>query len=147
MSSAARNLDFDPLEAEVDFTANLEDNSNFSAAITSLRSSTTPSRGDVWVVIATEWSNGKPRTFTITFSKDIKDAIGAEITDIDRHVNMIYNNYEDPDNPTLQKARSGTITYAMGPSGSFAGSFEAQIDKADGNGSYLCRGRFDTVLS
>ncbi|CDF94433.1 hypothetical protein BN844_0864 [Pseudomonas sp. SHC52] len=131
----------------MDFTANLEDNSNFSAALTTLRASTTPVRGDVWVVIATEWSNGKPRTFTITYSRDIKDAIGAEITDIDRHVNLIYNNYEDPDNPTLQKARSGSITYTMGSSQRFTGSFEANIDKADGNGSYLCRGRFDTVLS
>ncbi|UZE20312.1 hypothetical protein LOY70_12185 [Pseudomonas sp. B21-054] len=147
MSSVATNLDYASLKSEVDFTANLEDNSNFSAALTTLTTSTTPLRGEVWVVIAVEWNNGKPRTFTITYSKDIKEAVGAEITDIDRYVNLIYNNYEDPENPTLQKARSGSITYKMGPSQSFTGSFEAHIDKADGNGSYLCRGRFDTVLS
>lgn len=146
MSNAATNFIYD-FRPQVDFTANLEDNSSFSAAMTTIRASTTPNRGDVWIVVATQWNNGRPRTFTITYSKDMKEVDGAEITDRDEYVSLIYNNYEDVDNPTLQKARAGTITYKMGPEQSFVGSFEAHIDKSDGSGSYLCRGRFDTVLS
>ncbi|AOE61078.1 hypothetical protein QZH45_18505 [Pseudomonas corrugata] len=147
MSSATTKPAQDALGSEVNFTANLEDASNFSAVMTTLKSSTTPKRGEVWIVVATEWKNDRPRTFTIVFSKEFKEATAAVITANDEHVDLIYNNYEDPDVPTLQRARSGTITYKVGPDMGFTGSFEAQIDKADGGGSYLCTGQFDTVLS
>ncbi|TWC17619.1 MULTISPECIES: hypothetical protein [unclassified Pseudomonas] len=147
MSRAATKLDQEALASEVNFTANLEDNSNFNAAITTLKSSTTPNRGEVWVVVATEWKNGLPRTFTITFSKDIKEETDGVITDNDEHVSLIYNNYADPNSPTLQKARRGSIQYTMGADMRFTGSFTAYIDKAQGNDSYLCTGLFDTELS
>ncbi|MDB6446950.1 MULTISPECIES: hypothetical protein [Pseudomonas] len=147
MSNASTKPALDPLGSEVNFTANLEDNSNFSAVMTTLKGSTTPKRGEVWIVVATEWKNNRPRTFTIIFSKDIKEETDAVITVDDAHVNLLYNNYDDPDAPTLQRARSGKITYQVGPGMCFSGSFEAQIDKAQGGGTYLCTGNFDTALS
>ncbi|KAF2395320.1 hypothetical protein [Pseudomonas frederiksbergensis] len=146
MSSAALKSECsfsDPTEL---FSANLEDGSNFVATVTELRSSTTPGLGDVYVVLATD-RRVATRTFTITFSKDIPATIG-KITDDDDETSLIYNNYENLDNPTLQKARTGTIQYAL-DSGTkrFHGSFNADIDKSDGSGTYLCRGHFDTILS
>lgn len=147
MSNAALKARCVPLTQEVLFSANLEDGSSFSATLTELRSSSTPGRGDIWVVIAADRSNNSAKTFTITFSKSSQREIG-QITDGDDNVSLFYNNYEDPTNPTLQKARSGTIQYELDLKNmTLIGSFNADIDKADGTGHYLCRGRFDTALS
>lgn len=148
MSSAAMKLDYNFSEPVVNFTANLEDDSSFSASLTELKSATTPGLGDVWVVVATERKNDAPRTFTIIFSKTIEEETDGKITDDDDQVSVTYNNYENLDNPTLQKARSGTIEYKLDASTkSFTGSFKANIEKHDGSGTYLCDGFFDTVLS
>ncbi|MDZ3826400.1 hypothetical protein HV782_014335 [Pseudomonas monsensis] len=151
MSNAALKARCVPSTQEVLFSANLEDGSSFSATLTELRSSSTPGRGDIWVVIAADRSNNSAKTFTITFSKDIQKDIQSEIgqiTDEDDNVSLFYNNYEDPTNPTLQKARSGTIQYELDLKNmTLTGSFNADIDKADGSGHYLCRGHFDTALS
>ena len=147
MSSAAKKLDYELSEPGVSFIATLEDGSSFSASLTELKSSTTPGRGDVWVVVATERKNGTPRTFTITFSKNIEETDG-QITDDDKHTSLIFNNYEDLHDPTLQKARAGTIKYKLDTSTqNFNGSFVARIDKADGSGTYECLGQFNTLLS
>lgn len=133
---------------DVDFTATLEDGSPFRASVTELKSSVTPGRGDIWMVVATEWANGRPRTFTITFSKDRKDVTNEPVTDHDQHATVHFNNYEDPQNPTLQKARSGTITYHLNRTSlNFSGTFQVTMDKADGTGRFQCSGTYNTELS
>ena len=132
---------------DVNFTASLEDGSSFRASVTELKSSVTPGRGDIWMVIATEWVNGRPRTFTITFSKERKDATNEPVTDQDQHATVHFNNYQDPLHPTLQKARSGPITYRFNRANlNFSGTFQVTMDKADGTGRYQCVGVFDTAL-
>ncbi|WP_434604182.1 hypothetical protein [Pseudomonas sp. R1-7] len=146
MSIAARKAAI--FATEVNFTANLEDNSSFNASVTKLESSTTPGRGDIWVVVATEWVGGRPRTFTITFSKDKNQATNETVTDQDLHATLHFNDYNDQENPTYQKARSGTISYFLDPTTlHFSGSFRVNIDKSDGTGRYACAGEFETDLS
>lgn len=149
MSSAAKKIDYSQPEANEDFTANLEDGSTFRALYTELTASTTPGRGDVWIIRAYDRKNIFARTFTITFQKDKLDG-DAVITDsdIDGDASLIYNDYEDPQNPTLQKARTGTLQYTLDIENQhFTGTFTANIDKADDSGSYVSNGTFDTVLS
>lgn len=147
MSSAAMKLECQFSDPDDTFSANLEDGSDFVATLTELKSATTPGRGDVWVVIATDRNNNSTKTFTINFAKDSEDTIG-KITDNDDEVSLFYNNYEDLDNPTLQKARTGTIQYTLDTNTmTFVGSFNAEIDKADGSGAYMCSGHFNTTLS
>ncbi|TFB40871.1 hypothetical protein [Pseudomonas sp. F01002] len=147
MSNTALKARCAPSALDEVFTANLEDSSNFVATLTELRSSSTPGRGEIWVVIATDRRDNNAKTFTITFSKDIQSNIG-KITDGDDEVSLFYNNYEDLNNPTLQKARAGTIQYTLNLENmTFIGNFNADIDKSDGTGHYLCRGHFNTVLS
>jgi len=147
MSNTALKARCAPFALDEVFTANLEDGSDFVAAHTELRSSSTPGRGEIWVVIATDRSDNKAKTFTITFPKDIQSNIG-KITDGDDEVSLFYNNYEDLANPTLQKARAGTIQYELDLEKlTFIGTFNADIDKSDGAGHYMCSARFNTVLS
>ncbi|WP_085640866.1 MULTISPECIES: hypothetical protein [unclassified Pseudomonas] len=145
-SSALKVTDTDPLEV---FTAILEDGSEFSATLTEIQSSNSPGRGDLWVVIATEFNGDAAKSFTIVFSKSIDQAIG-KITenDVEGEVGLFFNDYSDPDHPTLQKARSGNIQYSLDPQTlHFIGTFNAHIDKADNSGhSFLSKGEFDTVL-
>ncbi|MBC8997539.1 hypothetical protein IAI51_13470 [Pseudomonas sp. N40(2020)] len=132
---------------EETFSANLEDGTNFVATLTELRSSSTPGRGDIWVVIATDRRNDSAKTFTISFAKDIVSSIG-KITDGDNEVSLFYNNYADINNPTLQQARAGTIQYTLDLNEmTLRGTFNADIDKSDGSGQYLCTAHFDTKLS
>jgi len=147
MSSAAMKSECHFSDPDDTFSANLEDGSEFSATLTELKSATTPGRGDVWEVIATDRNNNSTKTFTINFAKGTEDAIG-KITDDDDQVSLFFNNYEDLDNPTLQKARTGTIQYTLDTNDmTFVGSFNAQVDKADGSDSYMCSGHFHTTLS
>lgn len=149
MSSAARKIDYSQSKANEDFTANLEDGSTFRALYTELTASTTPGRGDVWVIRAYDRNNIYARTFTITFQKDKLEG-DAVITDDDTagHASLIYNDYENPQNPTLQKARTGTLQYTLDVGNQhFTGTFTANIDKADDSGTYESNGAFDTVLS
>ncbi|WP_085657000.1 MULTISPECIES: hypothetical protein [unclassified Pseudomonas] len=145
-SSALKVTDTDPLEV---FTAILEDGSEFSATLTEIKLEHSPGRGELWAVIATEFNDGAARSFTIKFSKAIDEAI-ARITDEDGEgdVTLFFNDYSDPERPTLQKARSGNIQYSLDPKTlHFFGTFNAHIDKADGSSqSYLSKGEFDTVL-
>ena len=145
MSSAAMKLECETKFKQDLFSANLEDGSTFIGTTTELISSSTPGRGDIWVIIATDRTD-YTKTITITVSKNVTDTIG-KITEDDEEVSLFYNNYINIGNPTFQAATSGTIQYTLDiESATFVGSFNAQIKKSDGNGTYLCTGHFNTSL-
>lgn len=147
MNNAALKTDCTLSEQNEYFSANLEDGSTFNALHTELRSDTTPERGDIWVIIASDRKNGTTKTFTITFPKDSEEGI-VKITEGDSDASVFYNDYKDIQNPTFQPARSGTIQYKLDTKDmTFIGSFNAEIDKAGGSETYLCRAHFDTILS
>lgn len=127
------------------FTANLEDGSSFIATSTELRSSSTPGRGDVWVIIATDRTD-YTKTLTITVAKAVTNTIGT-INEDDEEVSLFYNNYIDIENPTYQAATSGTIQYNLDIENlTLIGSFNARIKKSAGNDTYLCTGHINTSL-
>lgn len=138
MSTVAMEVDRSLAVQNGLFTANLEDNSNFVATITELKSGSSPGRGDIWVVVATDRRNNVFRTFTITFSKNVEDAT-ATITENDEEVNLYFNNYEDLTNPTWQAAKKGTIRYTLNPlTKTFVGNFIADIKKKASLMKHMC---------
>ncbi|WP_085610393.1 MULTISPECIES: hypothetical protein [unclassified Pseudomonas] len=148
MSSAVRKNNYSSqLAPREEFTANLENGSTFKALYTVLEESTTPGRGDVYMVIAYDRQNTYARTFTIVFKKSTLEG-RISITDDDLDSNVIFNNYEDPENPTLQKATGGILSYKLDiAENQFSGSFIADVTKADGSGTFPCTANFDTWLS
>jgi len=147
MNNAALKTDCTLSEETDFFSANLEDGSSFAALHTELRSDTTPERGDIWVVIASDQRDGTTKTFTITFPKSSEEAI-VKITEGDSDASVFYNDYKDIQNPTLQIARAGAIQYKLDTENmTFVGSFNADIDKTDGSETYLCRAHFNTTLT
>ncbi len=99
------------------------------------------------MVISTSFHGGHAKTFTITFEQGKLEAI-TSITDDDDSVDLFYNDYSVPSNPTLQKAKSGSIQYKLDLNTlNFSGRFNAPIEKSDGSGTYMCNGEFNTQLS
>ncbi|WP_434589028.1 hypothetical protein J3Q09_14775 [Pseudomonas sp. R4-83] len=144
MSSAAKRVDY---TVDDEFTADLEGGSKFKALYTELTSGTTAGRGEVYNVIAYDRQYKYVRTFTIVFEKSKLDG-SLPIKDADVDANVIYNDYEDAENPTLQKATSGTLTYTLDLENmQFTGSFTAEITNADANGTFPCSATFNTSLS
>lgn len=147
MSSAAMKIDYLHSGINDEFTADLEDGSKFKAMYTELKSATTPGRGDVYIVIAYDREKPYVRTFTIVFEKSKPEA-STPITDADVNANVTYNSYQDPVNPTLQKATSGTLTYSLDiENNQFTGSFSANVVKADASDTFPCSATFNTSLS
>lgn len=145
MSSAAMKFVCETEAKQDSFSANLEDGSSFIATSTELRSSSTPGRGDIWVIIATDRTD-YTKTITITVAKDAINTIG-EINEADDEVSLFYNNYTNIENPTFQAATSGTIQYTLDIANlTLIGSFNAHIKKSDGKGTYLCTGHINTSL-
>ena len=145
MSSAAMKFVCETEVKQDSFSANLEDGSSFIATSTELRSSSTPGRGDIWVIIATDRAD-YTKTITITVAKDVINTIG-KINEDDEEVSLFYNNYINIENPTFQAATSGTIQYTLDIENStLIGSFNAHIKKSEGNGTYLCTGHINTSL-
>ncbi|RON10089.1 hypothetical protein BK659_09305 [Pseudomonas brassicacearum] len=133
------------------FDVTLEDAAPFQTSGTALRSSTSPNRGETWVVEATERDGDEKRlrVFLIVFSKTLSNGNHKVGEDKQGHVTIELVDYTDPQNPTSQLAISGDINFQLDVTGSrFSGDFNVQIKKKDTHAhSTAADGQFDTLLT
>ncbi len=133
------------------FDVILEDADPFKASVTTLRSSTSPNRGETWVVEATEKDRDEKRlrVFLIVFAKTLPKGNHHVGEDKQNFVTIELVDYTDPQNPTSKLAISGNINFQLDVANStFSGDFKAQIEvKGVGTLSTAADGEFDTLLT
>ncbi|WP_347905925.1 hypothetical protein [Pseudomonas purpurea] len=146
MNVAARNT-----RTQDYFDVTLEDAAPFKASGTALRSSTSPNRGETWVVEATEKDDDEKRlrVFIIVFSKTLTSGSHKVGEDKQGFVSIELVDYTDPQNPASELAISGDIEIQLDVAGShFSGDFTVQIKKKDAHArSTAADGKFDTLLT
>ncbi|MGE8179352.1 hypothetical protein [Pseudomonas fluorescens] len=133
------------------FSVTFEDAPPFTASGTTLRSSTSPNRGETWVVEATEKDSDEKRlrVFLIVFSKTLSNGNHPVGEDKPSFVTIELVDYTDPQNPTSKLAISGNINFQLDVANStFSGNFNVQIEvKGAGTLSTAADGEFDTLLT
>lgn len=133
------------------FDVTLEGAPPFTASGTTLRSSTSPNRGETWVVEATEKDSDEKRlrVFLIVFSKTLSNGNHQVGEDKPGFATIELVDYTDPQNPTSKLAISGDINFQLDVANStFSGDFNAQIEvKGISTLSTTANGEFDTLLT
>ncbi|MGE8097043.1 hypothetical protein [Pseudomonas fluorescens] len=133
------------------FDVTLENAPTFKSSVTALRSSTSPNRGETWVVEATEKDSDEKRlrVFLIVFSKTLSDGSHQVGEDKPGFVTIELVDYTDPQNPTSRLATSGNTNFQLDVAKStFSGDFNVQIEvKGVSTLSITADGKFDTLLT